>query len=235
MDAPGGRSIDSCFRPFEGVPSCAQSPDFRIQRTALPNIDAWYDAFNSNARRRDVPPPGAAHPHLVGAQNGLDTRRQVRWQTAQCWPRDCGGTGDPSRVIIMLPMRRRIASIITLFYVLGTAGIAVAVYDCVDCGVVGVVAYPTMSPKSCYVDACCDDEQDAWNIRIESDLPCCDVSTQAAPENGRVLLPDPKHGHARLLTEALAPVDNSRSDTSIAALPSPASISHASISLPLLI
>jgi len=125
--------------------------------------------------------------------------------------------------------------IITLFYVLGTVGIPVAAYSCIDSGEAGVIAYLGMSPRSCYADDCCDDEQDPSSVRIESGIPCCDLNVQVAPESNRILLPGQKYGQANPLAEAPARFDASRTDVRIAPAPPRILVFHASINLPLLI
>ncbi|MEE9269899.1 MAG: hypothetical protein V3V49_06525 [Candidatus Krumholzibacteria bacterium] len=132
-------------------------------------------------------------------------------------------------------MRRHVVLIITLLYVFGTVGMPVAAYSCIDSGEAGVVAYLAMSPRSCYADACCDDEQDPSSVRIESGIPCCDLSLQVAPENNRILIPGQKYGQARPLTDAPVRFDAPRTDVSIAPAPPRILAFHASIKLPLLI
>jgi hypothetical protein len=132
-------------------------------------------------------------------------------------------------------MKRHIGLIITLFYLFGTVGIPVAAYSCIDSGEAGVVAYLSMSPRSCYADTCCNDEQDQPSARIESGIPCCDISVQVAPENNRILLPGQKYGQAGPLTDTPVCFDTSRPDVRPAPAPPRIPIFHASIKLPLLI
>jgi len=130
-------------------------------------------------------------------------------------------------------MRRHVGLIITLFYLFSTVGIPVVAYSCVEGGETGVVPYLSMSPRSCYADSCCDVDQDPPNLSFESDVPCCGLSVQTAPENG-ILLPSEKCGQASQLAEAPAPFDAANPDARIAyTLPS-VSVVHASINLPLL-
>jgi hypothetical protein len=132
-------------------------------------------------------------------------------------------------------MQRHIVSIIALFYLFGTVGIPVAAYSCVDSGEAGVVAYAATSPSSCYADACCDEEQDPSNLRIENGTSCCELSVQVAQENNRVLLPSQKNGQAGRLTDTTVCFDASRADVRIAPAPPRILAFHASIQLPLLI
>jgi len=132
-------------------------------------------------------------------------------------------------------MRRHTVLLITLFYLFGTVGIPVVAYSCVESGEAGVVAYLSTSPRSCYADSCCDGDQDPPNVRIESGIPCCDLSVQGAPETSRILLPGQKHGQANPLAITPARFDNSRPDAPIASTLPPISVFHASIKLPLLI
>jgi len=131
-------------------------------------------------------------------------------------------------------MKRQFGLIITLSYVFGTIGIPITTYSCVESGEAGVIAYLAASPRSCYVKACCDDEQDLPNLRIESDVPCCNASVQGAPENNRTLLPNQKNGHAEPLTETSVLFHVSRPNASITPARLVITISCASINLPLL-
>jgi len=128
-------------------------------------------------------------------------------------------------------MIRHTVLLITLFYVFGTVGIPVVAYSCLESAEAGVVSG---SPRSCYADACCDGDQDPPNVRFQSDIPCCDLSVQAAPENG-MLLPGQKYGQANPLAEAPARFDASRPDARAASTPPTVSVFRASIKLPLLI
>jgi hypothetical protein len=132
-------------------------------------------------------------------------------------------------------MRRHITLIITLFYLLGTVGIPVAAYSCVESGESGVIAGLSTSPGSCYADACCDDEQDPSSVRIEDGSSCCDLSLQVAPANSRILLPHQKYGQAGTLADTPVCFDASRADVRTAPAPPLILVFHASIQLPLLI
>jgi len=131
-------------------------------------------------------------------------------------------------------MRRHTILLITLFYLFGTVGIPVVAYSCVESAESGVVAYLSASPRSCYADSCCDGDQDPPTVRFESDIPCCDLSVQMAPENG-ILLPGEKFGQDSQLAEAPVCIDASRPDARIAYTISPNSVVYSSINLPLLI
>jgi hypothetical protein len=132
-------------------------------------------------------------------------------------------------------MKRHVVLIITLFHLFGTVGIPVAAYSCVESGEAGVVAYLSTSPRSCYADSCCDVDQDPLNVSFQSDIACCDLNVQVAPENNRLLLPGQKYGQANPLAETSACFDASRPDASIASTLPPIPVFHASIKLPLLI
>ena len=132
-------------------------------------------------------------------------------------------------------MRRHFVLIITLFHLFGTAGVPVAAYSCVESGEAGVVAYDSTSPRSCYADSCCDVDQDPPNVSFQSDIECCDLDVQVAPENIRIVLPGQKYGQANPLVETPTRFDDSRPDDRIASTLPPVSVFHASINLPLLI
>jgi hypothetical protein len=132
-------------------------------------------------------------------------------------------------------MRRHVGLIITLFYLFGTVGIPVVAYSCVESGEAGLVPYLSGSPRVCYADSCCDDDQNPPNVRIQSETPCCGLSVQIAPENNRILLPGQKYGQAAPLAETPACFDASRPDVRIASTLPPISVFHASVNLPLLI
>jgi len=132
-------------------------------------------------------------------------------------------------------MKRHIAYLITLFHLFGAVGIPIVAYSCVESGEEGVVAYISESPKDCYADSCCDDDQKLPNDRIQSDIPCCDLNVQVAPENIRIVLPGQKYGQATPLAETPARLDDSQPDARIASTLPPISVFHASLKLPLLI
>jgi len=130
-------------------------------------------------------------------------------------------------------MKRYTIMLITLIYVFGTFGMPVVAYSCVESAETGLVTYHSGSPRSCYADSCCDDDQDPPNVRFESETSCCDLSVQVTPENG-ILLPGHKYGQANRLAEAPARFDASQPETGIAPTLPPVSIHHTSINLPLL-
>jgi len=132
-------------------------------------------------------------------------------------------------------MRRQVALLITLFYLFGAVGIPVVAYSCVESGEAGVVAYLATSPGSCHADSCCDGDQEPPNVLMESGIPCCDLSVQAAPETSRILLPGQKYGQTKPLANTPVCFDNSPRDVGIALALPPVSVFHASIKLPLLI
>jgi hypothetical protein len=136
---------------------------------------------------------------------------------------------------IDLLMRRHVVLLITLFYLFGTVGIPVVAYSCAESGEAGMVAYFSGSPGVCYADSCCDGGQNPPNDRIQSEIPCCDLSVQIAPENNRILLPGKKYGQANQLADTPSRFFSSRSDARIAPTLPPISVFHASINLPLLI
>jgi hypothetical protein len=132
-------------------------------------------------------------------------------------------------------MRRHVVLIISLFYLFGTVGIPVVAYSCVESGEVGVVAYLSGSHGSCYVDSCCDGDQDPPNVSIQSDIGCCYFNIQVAPENSRILLPGPKNGLGEPLPKALARFDASLPDICVVSAQPSISAFHTPINLPLLI
>lgn len=137
--------------------------------------------------------------------------------------------------MINLLMRRHVVLLITLFYLFGVVGIPVVAYSCVESGEAGVVTYLTTSPRPCYAEVCCDDEQASTSICPDDELPCCDVDVRDTLQNTVILLSDQKTGQAKPLAERPTRFDASRPDVRIASTPAPISIFHASINLPLLI
>jgi hypothetical protein len=132
-------------------------------------------------------------------------------------------------------MKRHAVLLITLFYVVGTTGIPLAAYSCVETGKAGVVAYLSGSPGSCYVDSCCDEDPDASGVRIRNDSGCCYLDIQGAREGNLMLLPNPKHGAGELPPRALSRFDASLPDLWVLSARPAISPFHAPINLPLLI
>jgi hypothetical protein len=131
-------------------------------------------------------------------------------------------------------MRRQIALIITLLHLVGMLGVPVVAYSCVESGKDGVVSYLSWSPGTCYVDSCCDGEQDSPNVQMRTEDPCCDGDIKITPQNG-VTLPDAKYGQSELLQSTHEGFDPARPDVSATPTSLLLSIFHAPINPPLLI
>ena len=136
-------------------------------------------------------------------------------------------------------MKRQIALTVTLLHLLGTAGVPVVAYTCVESGEVGVVPYLASSPDECYAESCCEEEvccadegHGAECLDIHSDVPCCDVSAPMAQDTRRVSLPD-KVGAADV-AGAVVVVDDSLLNARCAHSHESGSMFFPSISLPLL-
>jgi len=121
-----------------------------------------------------------------------------------------------------------------MFYLFGAAGIPVVAYSCIETGESGV-AHLSGPAGTCYVDSCCDEDQDASNVRIQSDIGCCQLDVQGAPESNRMLLPSPKNGPGEILPKALSRFDASLPDICVASAPPTISPIRTPINLPLLI
>jgi hypothetical protein len=98
---------------------------------------------------------------------------------------------------------------------------------------VGVVSYLSGSEQTCYADSCCERAQDQTDIRIQSDIPCCNLDIHVAPENSRTLLPNHKYGQATPLADTPSRFDASRPEIRIVSALPFISLFHASINLPL--
>jgi hypothetical protein len=141
---------------------------------------------------------------------------------------------NPRGIIIEVIMKRLIASIITLLFVCGNAGIPLAAYNCTETGENGVVSYLAAPPDFCYAESCCDIAQDTARVGLQGDVGCCDLDVQVAGENHRILPPEPKDGQADPLVEIPIPPGDSLQDAGNTTVPPLISVSHASINLPLL-
>ena len=125
--------------------------------------------------------------------------------------------------------------IITLFHLVGSVGLPVVAYNCVDSGEEGVVAYLEGSPRVCYAESCCDGDEVPTTVLTESEIPCCELDIHTAPEDSRILLPDHKYGQDCLLADTPARDDASLPGVRIASALVPVLVFHASINLPLLV
>jgi hypothetical protein len=132
-------------------------------------------------------------------------------------------------------MKRQLALLISLFQLLGTAGVPVVAYSCVESGESGVASYVSGSPSACYAEACCDGDRDPAMVQIQSDVSCCDVSVPAGPESSRILLPGYKFEPAPLLRDMPVCIDASLPVVRIASTHPSFSALRLSVNLPLIV
>lgn len=130
-------------------------------------------------------------------------------------------------------MTRAIVFIVALFHLFGIVGVPVVAYSCDESGEVGVVSVLSWSPGSCFVDACCEDE-DPWEVCLECENSCCDFDIELSLQNSRIMTPIPKFGPSVALAETPVGSDASLADAHVPAMPQSKSAFHPSINLPLL-
>jgi hypothetical protein len=132
-------------------------------------------------------------------------------------------------------MKRYISLIITLLHLSATVGVPVVAYSCDESGAVGVVSSLTAFSTSCYVDACCDGDRDLSNVRMDREMPCCELNVHNSPENSRVLLPGYKYEPAKSLPGTPSLPDDSLTGAHIALTRLTTSAFRPSINPPLLV
>ena len=132
-------------------------------------------------------------------------------------------------------MKRHLALIIALFHVIGSVGLPVVAYNCVDSGEEGLAAYLEGSSRVCYAESCCDGDEEPATVLVRSEIPCCDLDIHTAPENSRILLPGHKYGQDGQLADTPARYDDSRPGVHIDSAHPAVLVFHASINLPLLV
>lgn len=130
-------------------------------------------------------------------------------------------------------MRTNLALTVALFHLFGIVGVPVVAYSCVESGEAGVVSYLASSPRSCYVDSCCESDPDTPNAHIRSEVPCCDSDVQIASVSVRTLLPDRKTGSAETSADTPACFDVPRPNVRMVSTHPSISVFHSSISPPL--
>ncbi len=130
-------------------------------------------------------------------------------------------------------MRRHVILTVALLHLLGTLGVPVVAYSCVESGDAGVVSYLAWSLRSCCVESCREGDHDTPNAHIRRGVPCCDIDLQVAPALSRVLLPDRKSGPTDTCEDASERIDAFQVNVLVVATPLSTPVSHSPINTPL--